>query len=121
MHKILTSSATLSNTIAAGEVIERPASVVKELVENSIDATATTIDVKVTAAGLTTILVSEHGIGIDPDDVATAFLRHATSKILTTRDLFNVLTLGFRGEALDSIAAVADVTSTTESDAGIGE
>ena len=93
---------------------------VKELVENSIDAQATQIDVKVSAAGLQTIHVSDNGIGIDPDDVATAFLRHATSKILTTRDLFNVHSLGFRGEALASIAAVADVTLTTATDAGIG-
>ena len=120
MPKIHQLSATLSNQIAAGEVIERPASVVKELVENSIDAQATQIDVKVSAAGLQTIHVSDNGIGIDPDDVATAFLRHATSKILTTRDLFNVHSLGFRGEALASIAAVADVTLTTANDAGIG-
>ncbi|AER64973.1 DNA mismatch repair endonuclease MutL [Lacticaseibacillus rhamnosus] len=120
MPKIHQLSATLSNQIAAGEVIERPASVVKELVENSIDDQATQIDVKVSAAGLQTIHVSDNGIGIDPDDVATAFLRHATSKILTTRDLFNVHSLGFRGEALASIAAVADVTLTTATDAGIG-
>lgn len=120
MPKIHQLSATLSNQIAAGEVIERPASMVKELVENSIDAQATQIDVKVSAAGLQTIHVSDNGIGIDPDDVATAFLRHATSKILTTRDLFNVHSLGFRGEALASIAAVADVTLTTATDAGIG-
>ena len=120
MPKIHQLSATLSNQIAAGEVIERPASVVKELGENSIDAQATQIDVKVSAAGLQTIHVSDNGIGIDPDDVATAFLRHATSKILTTRDLFNVHSLGFRGEALASIAAVADVTLTTATDAGIG-
>ncbi|WLV77308.1 DNA mismatch repair endonuclease MutL [Lacticaseibacillus parahuelsenbergensis] len=120
MPKIHQLSATLSNQIAAGEVIERPASVVKELVENSIDAQATQIDVKVSAAGLQKIQVSDNGIGIDSDDVATAFLRHATSKILTTRDLFNVHSLGFRGEALASIAAVADVTLTTATDSGIG-
>ena len=99
MPKIHQLSATLSNQIAAGEVIERPASVVKELVENSIDAQATQIDVKVSAAGLQTIHVSDNGIGIDPDDVATAFLRHATSKILTTRDLFNVHSLFFNTPA----------------------
>lgn len=120
MSKIHQLSTTLSNQIAAGEVIERPASVVKELVENSIDAQATQIDVKVSAAGLQKIQVSDNGVGIDPDDVATAFLRHATSKILTTRDLFNVHSLGFRGEALASIAAVADVTLTTATDSGIG-
>lgn len=120
MSKIHQLSTTLSNQIAAGEVIERPASVVKELVENSIDAQATQIDVKVSAAGLQKIQVSDNGVGIDPDDVATAFLRHATSKILTTRDLFNVHSLGFRGEALASIAAVADVMLTTATDSGIG-
>ena len=120
MPKIHQLSATLSNQIAAGEVIERPASVVKELVENSIDAQATQIDVFISAAGLQEIRVSDNGIGIAPDDVATAFLRHATSKILTTRDLFNVHSLGFRGEALASIAAVADVKLTTATDSGIG-
>ena len=120
MPKIHQLSATLSNQIAAGEVIERPASVVKELVENSIDAQATQIDVLISAAGLQEIRVSDNGIGIAPDDVATAFLRHATSKILTTRDLFNVHSLGFRGEALASIAAVADVKLTTATDSGSG-
>lgn len=120
MPKIHQLSQTLSNQISAGEVVERPASVVKELVENSIDATATQIDINVQAAGVQRIQVIDNGIGIDQEDVPTAFLRHATSKILTVRDLFNVHSLGFRGEALASIAAVADVTLETATDAGLG-
>lgn len=120
MPKIHQLSETLSNQIAAGEVIERPASVVKELVENSIDAKATQVDVVVQDAGLKLIQIIDNGIGIEAEDVPTAFLRHATSKILTTRDLFNVHTLGFRGEALASIAAVADVTLATATEAGLG-
>lgn len=120
MPKIHQLSETLSNQIAAGEVIERPASVVKELVENSIDAKATQVDVVVQDAGLKLIQIIDNGIGIEAEDVPTAFLRHATSKILTTRDLFNVHTLGFRGEALASIAAVADVTLATATAAGLG-
>lgn len=120
MPKIHQLSTTLSNQISAGEVIERPASVVKELVENSIDAGATQVDVIVEEAGLKTIKVVDNGSGIEPDDVPTAFLRHATSKIATTRDLFNVHSLGFRGEALASIAAVADVTLATATEPGLG-
>lgn len=120
MAKIHQLSATLSNQIAAGEVIERPASVVKELVENAIDANATQVDIDIEDAGLKLIQVRDNGNGIEADDVPTAFLRHATSKILTTRDLFNVHSLGFRGEALASIAAVADVTLETATESGIG-
>ncbi|MFD1428992.1 DNA mismatch repair endonuclease MutL [Lacticaseibacillus mingshuiensis] len=120
MAKIHQLSATLSNQIAAGEVIERPASVVKELAENAIDAQATQVDITVEEAGLKLIEILDNGIGIEAEDVPTAFLRHATSKILTTRDLFNVHSLGFRGEALASIAAVADVTMTTATDNGLG-
>ncbi|WP_175265040.1 DNA mismatch repair endonuclease MutL, partial [Lacticaseibacillus nasuensis] len=113
MGKIHQLSTTLSNQIAAGEVIERPASVVKELVENALDAGATQVDITVVDAGLREIQVIDNGSGIAASDVPIAFLRHATSKILTTRDLFNVHSLGFRGEALASIAAVADVTLET--------
>lgn len=120
MPKIHQLSTTLSNQISAGEVIERPASVVKELVENSIDAGASQVDVTIAEAGLKTIKVVDNGSGIDPEDVPTAFLRHATSKIATTRDLFNVHSLGFRGEALASIAAVADVTLATATAPGLG-
>lgn len=116
MAQIQLLSSTLSNQIAAGEVIERPASIVKELVENAIDAQATQIDIVVKDAGISAIQVTDNGSGIANDEVELAFQPHATSKIHSNSDLFNVKTLGFRGEALASIAAVAKVqliTSTT--------
>lgn len=102
--------------IAAGEVIERPASVIKELLENAIDAQATTIDITLKDAGKNLIQIKDNGTGIEPDDLETIFLRHATSKIQESEDLFNIMSLGFRGEALYSIAAIADVVlnSTTQ-------
>lgn len=103
----------LANQIAAGEVIERPASIVKELVENSLDANSQRIDIIVENAGLDSIRVIDDGEGIANDDVQIAFKRHATSKITSRKDLFKVQTMGFRGEALPSIASVADVKLTT--------
>ncbi|WP_242364046.1 DNA mismatch repair endonuclease MutL [Limosilactobacillus antri] len=103
----------LADQIAAGEVIERPASIVKELVENSLDAQSQRVDIIVENAGLDSIRVIDDGQGIAADDVELAFKRHATSKISSRHDLFRVQTMGFRGEALPSIASVADVELTT--------
>lgn len=103
----------VANQIAAGEVIQRPASVVKELVENSLDAGATHIDILITDAGKTCIQVIDDGKGMSPIDARMAFERHATSKIKDASDLFNLHTMGFRGEALASIAAVAQVELKT--------
>src|SRR5690625_2342857 len=111
----------LANKIAAGEVVERPASVVKELVENSIDANSTSIKVEINEAGLQSIKVIDNGAGIPHDQVKRVFLRHATSKIKDENDLFHVRTLGFRGEALASIASVSKLTikTSTGNEAGI--
>ena len=106
------------NKIAAGEVIERPANVVKELVENSIDAGATSISIDIENGGITYIRISDNGKGIAPDDVEIAFERHATSKIRKAEDLIKVSTMGFRGEALASIAAVAKVELITRTKGG---
>jgi len=120
MAKIHELSEILSNQIAAGEVIERPASVVKELAENAIDANSTQIDVVIEQAGLQLIQVIDNGDGIEPEDVPTAFKRHATSKIATRQDLFKIQSLGFRGEALASIASVSDLTIETATADSLG-
>lgn len=114
-------SDAVANQIAAGEVIQRPASVVKELVENAIDAGASKVQVQVKDAGRTLIQVSDNGKGMSPTDARMAFERHATSKINSATDLFAIRTMGFRGEALASIASVADVELKTKpSDDEIG-
>lgn len=111
--KIIQMPEALANKIAAGEVVERPASVVKELVENSIDANSTWIKIEIMEAGLQEIKVTDNGEGMTEADCERAFLRHATSKIKNETDLFHVKTLGFRGEALASIASVSKLTVQT--------
>ncbi len=113
MMKIKIMPEQLANQIAAGEVIERPASVVKELIENAIDAEANRIDIAIEEAGLKSIRVTDNGSGIPYEEVIDAFNRHATSKLLSQEELFRIRTLGFRGEALPSIASVSELTITT--------
>jgi len=114
MKPIIQLNQPLINKIAAGEVVERPLSVVKELIENAIDAGASTITVEIADGGLASIRVTDNGAGIPADQILLAFARHATSKIASLDDLFEVGTLGFRGEALSSIAAVAQVEMITK-------
>ena len=119
-RRIRTLDPALANQIAAGEVIERPASVVKELLENSIDAGATKVELIIRDAGKNLIQVVDNGSGMSDTDARLAFERHATSKISTTEDIFKISTKGFRGEALASIAAVAQVELKTKThDAGV--
>lgn len=117
--KIVVLDAHTANQIAAGEVVERPASVVKELVENAIDAGSTRIEIEITGGGLTTIKVTDNGEGMTPVDAELAFSRHATSKIQCASDLFKITTFGFRGEALPSIAAVSKVQLLTRTAASL--
>lgn len=120
MPKIVRLDDHLSNKIAAGEVVERPASVVKELAENAIDAGSTVIEIHLEEAGLSKIRVIDNGEGMEPEDALESFHRHATSKIKDENDLFRIRTLGFRGEALPSIASVSEVElkTGTGNDAG---
>ena len=113
MGKIRPLSENLIGKIAAGEVVERPAAAIKELVENSLDAGATAVTVEIKEGGLSSIRVADNGCGIDESDIRMAFERHATSKISREQDLNAIATLGFRGEALSSIAAVSRVSMTT--------
>lgn len=122
MSKIQVLDQITIDKIAAGEVIERPASVVKELAENAIDAGATAVTVEIKEGGITFMRIADNGIGIDKEDVRAAFLRHSTSKIRSAEDLAHISSLGFRGEALSSIAAVSQVellTKTKESEFGV--
>ena len=109
MGKINVLGFEIANLIAAGEVVDRPASVVKELLENAIDAGATEIDCEIRAGGVSMIRVSDNGCGMSPEDLPVAIRRHATSKIRSADDLTSISTLGFRGEALAAIAAVSEL------------
>lgn len=120
MSKIRVLPDDIANRIAAGEVVERPASIVKELIENSLDAGATRIAVDVEEGGRRRIRVTDNGIGMAPEDAPTCLLRHATSKLYDPDDLFSIKTLGFRGEALPSIASVSRLTLETQADDAIG-
>ena len=114
MGKINVLSQETIDKIAAGEVVERPASVAKELIENSIDAGATAISVEIKGGGIEYLRITDNGVGIEKDQIPVAFLRHSTSKIKDAEDLNNVHSLGFRGEALSSISAVSKVELITK-------
>ena len=114
MAKINVLDSSIFNLISAGEVVERPSSVVKELVENSIDAGATAISVEIKEGGISSIVITDNGCGIDKENMRLAFLPHATSKLSKAEDLDNIATLGFRGEALASIAAVSQISMTSK-------
>ena len=121
MPKIIQLSQHVANLIAAGEVVERPASVVKELLENAVDAGASKVTIEIKDGGMTFIRVTDNGCGMAPEDARTAFLRHATSKLRTAEDLAAIGTMGFRGEALAAIASVSRIdlmTKTPGSTAG---
>lgn len=120
MGRIHLMDGKLANMIAAGEVVERPSSVIKELVENSIDASSSHISVHLYDAGRTKIIVEDDGVGMDKDDALLAFKRHATSKLFNQYDLFRIKTLGFRGEALPSIASVSKMHVLTSTGEGVG-
>lgn len=114
MPKIIQLSPHIANLIAAGEVVERPASVVKELLENAVDAGATQVTIEIRDGGMTFMRVTDNGCGMTPEDAKTAFLRHATSKLRTAEDLAAIATMGFRGEALAAIASVSRIDLMTK-------
>lgn len=102
------------NKISAGEVVEKPASVAKELIENSIDAQSNAITIEIKEGGISFIRITDNGVGIEKEQVKLAFLRHATSKIENVEDIFNIYSMGFRGEALASIASVSQLEIITK-------
>ena len=114
MPKIIQLSPHVANLIAAGEVVERPASVIKELLENAVDAGASQVTVEIRGGGATFMRVTDNGCGMTPEDAETAFLRHATSKLRTAEDLAAIATMGFRGEALAAIASVSRIDLLTK-------
>ena len=114
MPKIYQLSPHIANLIAAGEVVERPASVVKELLENAVDAGASKVTIEIKNGGMTYLRVTDNGCGMSAEDARTAFLRHATSKLRTAEDLAAIGTLGFRGEALAAIASVSRIDLMTK-------
>ena len=119
MGKIQVLDQVTIDKIAAGEVVERPASVVKELVENAIDAKATAVEVEIQDGGISLIRIADNGGGMEQEDVRNAFLRHSTSKIRKVDDLAHISSLGFRGEALSSIAAVSQVEMITKTEESV--
>ena len=119
MPKILQLSSHVANLIAAGEVVERPASVVKELLENAVDAGASQVTVEIRDGGMTFIRITDNGCGMSPEDARTAFLRHATSKLRSAEDLAAIATMGFRGEALAAIASVSRIDLLTKTPGSI--
>jgi DNA mismatch repair protein MutL len=121
MSRIRILPENVANKIAAGEVVERPASVVKELLENALDAGARSIRIEVEAGGKRLIRITDDGCGMNHDDALLAFERHATSKLRTADDLLSITTLGFRGEALPSIAAISRLVLETYSNERNGE
>ena len=120
MPKIIQLSSHIANLIAAGEVVERPASVVKELLENAVDAGASKVTVEMKDGGMTFLRVTDNGCGMSPEDARTAFLRHATSKLRAAEDLAAISTCGFRGEALAAIASVSRIDLLTKTPSSIG-
>ena len=119
MPKILQLSPHIANLIAAGEVVERPASVVKELLENAVDAGASMVTIEIKNGGMTYLRVTDNGCGMSAEDARTAFLRHATSKLRTAEDLSAIGTMGFRGEALAAIATVSRIDLMTKTPGSI--